>query len=61
LRTAEYRLNVDPPKLKPVRRVPQGAGPVPRHLSPAEIATIQERVNHDYAVLKEKAARSAAK
>ncbi|MBE9506352.1 MAG: pyruvate ferredoxin oxidoreductase, partial [Chloroflexi bacterium] len=50
-----YRLNVDPPKLKPVEEYlkPQGRF---RHLSPDEMAQIQERVTAGYARLKEKVA-----
>ena len=50
-----YRLNVDPPKLKPVEQYlkPQGRF---RHLSPGEISEIQERVTEGYARLKEKVA-----
>ena len=50
-----YRLNVDPPKLKPVEEYlkPQGRF---RHLSPGEISEIQKRVTEGYARLKEKVA-----
>jgi len=59
IENGQYRLNVDPPKLKPVEEYLKGQGRF-RHLSPGEIVRIQEKVSHDYAVLKEKAARSAA-
>jgi len=58
IENGRYRLNVDPPKLKPVEEYLKAQGRF-RHLSPGEIQKIQEKVNHDYAVLKEKAARTS--
>jgi len=54
-----YKLNVDPPRLRPVEEYlkPQGRF---RHLSPKEIEQIQERVNEEYAKLKAKVAASSA-
>jgi len=60
IENGQYRLNVDPAKLKPVEDYLKVQGRF-RHLSPGEIANIQEKVNLDYAILKEKAARSVAK
>jgi len=50
-----YRLNADPPELKPVGEYlkPQGRY---RHLTDEQIESIQEMVNEDYANLKEKVA-----
>ncbi len=59
IENGQYKLNVDPPKLKPVDEYLKIQGRF-RHLSPGEIARIQEKVDKDYALLKEKAARSAA-
>jgi len=60
IENGRYRLNVDPPKLKPVEEYLKAQGRF-RHLSPGEIQKIQEKVNHDYAVLKEKAARTSVR
>jgi len=59
IENGQYKLNVDPPKLKPVEEYLKVQGRF-RHLSPGEIARIQEKVYKDYALLKEKAARSTA-
>ncbi|NLE95800.1 MAG: pyruvate synthase subunit beta [Dehalococcoidia bacterium] len=59
IENGQYKLNVDPPKLKPVEEYLKVQGRF-RHLSPGEIARIQEKVDKDYALLKEKAARSTA-
>jgi len=59
IENGQYRLNVEPPKLKPVEEYLKVQGRF-RHLSPGEIARIQEKVYKDYALLKEKAARSTA-
>ena len=50
-----YRLNADPPRLKPIEEYlkPQGRY---RHLTDDHVARIQEMVNEDYAGLKERAA-----
>jgi len=50
-----YKLNVDPPKLKPVEEYlkPQGRF---RHLLEGEVKEIQEHVNEEYAKLKAKVA-----
>jgi pyruvate ferredoxin oxidoreductase beta subunit len=48
-----YRLNADPPKLKPIEEYLKLQGRY-RHLTVAETAAIQEMVNEDYAVLKRK-------
>ncbi len=53
----EYKLNVDPPKLKPVSEYLRLQGRF-RHLSDDVIDEIQQRVNKDYAKLKEKLAGS---
>jgi len=54
-----YRLNVDPPNLKPVEEYlkPQGRF---RHLLEGEIREIQQHVNEEYARLKAKVACFAA-
>jgi len=54
-----YKLNVDPPKLKPVEEYlkPQGRF---RHLLEGEVKEIQEHVNEEYAKLKAKVACFAA-
>jgi pyruvate ferredoxin oxidoreductase beta subunit len=54
-----YKLNVDPPKLKPVEEYlkPQGRF---RHLLEEEVKEIQEHVNEEYAKLKAKVACFAA-
>jgi len=51
----KYKLNVSPPKLKPVAEYLKLQGRF-RHLSDDLIAEIQQRVSDDYASLKEKAA-----
>jgi len=50
-----YRLNADPPKLKPVEEYLKLQGRY-RHLTGEEIESIQEMVNEDYGKLKEKVA-----
>ncbi len=55
IENGRYRLNVDPPKLKPVEEYLKAQGRF-RHLSPAEIAKIQEHVNSEWAKLTEKVA-----
>jgi pyruvate ferredoxin oxidoreductase beta subunit len=57
--SGRYKLNVDPPELKPVEEYlkPQGRF---RHLLDEEIAKIQEHVNEEYAKLKAKVACFAA-
>jgi len=50
-----YRLNVDPAKLKPVDEYLKTQGRF-RHLSPGDIEKIQERVNEEWAKLKQKVA-----
>lgn len=54
-----YKLNIDPPKLKPVEEYlkPQGRF---RHLLEGDIKEIQEHVNEEYAKLKAKVACFAA-
>jgi len=54
-----YKLNIDPPKLKPVEEYlkPQGRF---RHLLEGDIREIQEHVNEEYAKLKAKVACFAA-
>ena len=51
----KYKLNVAPPKLKPVSEYLKLQGRF-RHLSDNVIAEIQQRVNEEYSKLKEKAA-----
>lgn len=48
-----YTLNADPPKLKPIEEYLKLQGRY-RHLTGEEIEKIQEMVNADYALLKEK-------
>jgi pyruvate ferredoxin oxidoreductase beta subunit len=48
-----YKLNADPPKLKPIEEYLKLQGRY-RHLTGEQIAKIQEMVNEDYAKLKEK-------
>jgi pyruvate ferredoxin oxidoreductase beta subunit len=48
-----YRLNADPPKLKPIEEYLKLQGRY-RHLTGEQMARIQEMVNEDYAKLKEK-------
>jgi len=48
----KYKLNVDPPKLKPVTEYLKLQGRF-RHLSEGTINEIQQRVNEEYAKLKE--------
>jgi len=50
-----YRLNAEPPKLKPVEEYLKLQGRY-RHLTGEQIERIQEMVNEDYARLKEKVA-----
>jgi pyruvate ferredoxin oxidoreductase beta subunit len=50
-----YRLNADPPKLKPIEEYLKLQGRY-RHLTGEEIERIQQMVNEDYAKLKEKVA-----
>jgi pyruvate ferredoxin oxidoreductase beta subunit len=52
-----YKMNVAPATLKPVAEYLKKQGRF-RHLSDAEIQKIQNKVNEDYAKLKEKVARS---
>jgi len=52
-----YRLNADPPKLKPIEEYLKLQGRY-RHLTGEQIQRIQEMVNEDYAKLKEKVAAS---
>ena len=54
-----YKLNVDPPKLKPVEEYLKLQGRF-RHLLEGEIEKIQEHVNEEYAKLKAKIACFAA-
>lgn len=49
-----YRLNADPPKLKPIEEYLKLQGRY-RHLTGEQIARIQQMVNEDYVKLKEKA------
>ncbi len=56
IENGQYRLTVDPKTLKPVEEYLKAQGRF-RHLSPSEIEKIQKKVNHDFAELKEKAAR----
>ena len=48
-----YRLNADPPKLKPIEEYLKLQGRY-RHLPDEEVKRIQQMVNEDYAKLKEK-------
>jgi pyruvate ferredoxin oxidoreductase beta subunit len=50
-----YRLNADPPELKPVEEYLKLQGRY-RHLTDEQIESIQQMVNEDYAKLKEKVA-----
>jgi len=50
----KYKLNVDRPKLQPVKEYLGFQGRY-RHLSEEDIEKIQDKVNKDYATLKEKA------
>jgi len=52
-----YRLNADPPKLKPIEEYLKLQGRY-RHLTDKQVQRIQEMVNEDYVKLKEKAAAS---
>ena len=54
----KYKLNVDPPQLRPIEDYLKLQGRF-RHLLPEQIAIIQERVSVEYAKLKEKAARDS--
>ncbi|MFP3879392.1 MAG: pyruvate synthase subunit PorB [Dehalococcoidia bacterium] len=55
IENGRYRLNADPPKLKPIEEYlkPQGRY---RHLTREDIEKIQQLVNEDYARLKKQAA-----
>jgi len=53
IENGKYKLNVDPPQLRPVEDYIKLQGRF-RHLSPATIADIQDRVNAEYAKLKKK-------
>ena len=55
IENGRYRLNADPPELKPVREYLRLQGRY-RHLTDEQIESIQEMVNEDYAKLKEKVA-----
>jgi pyruvate ferredoxin oxidoreductase beta subunit len=55
VKNGQYKLNVDPPKLRPVEEYLKTQGRF-RHLLDDEIAKIQEHVNEEYAKLKAKAA-----
>ena len=50
-----YRLNADPPKLKPIKEYLKVQGRY-QHLTDEEIEKIQQKVNEEYARLKQKAA-----
>jgi pyruvate ferredoxin oxidoreductase beta subunit len=52
-----YRLNADPPELKPIEEYLKLQGRY-RHLTGEQIQEIQQMVNEDYAKLKEKVAAS---
>ena len=51
----KYKLNVDPPQLRPIQEYTKLQGRF-RHLPPEALASIQERVTAEYAKLKKKAA-----
>jgi pyruvate ferredoxin oxidoreductase beta subunit len=55
----QYKLNVDPPQLKPVSEYLKLQGRF-RHLSEEAINQIQERVTREYAKLKEKCAKTGS-
>ena len=55
IENGRYRLNADPPELKPVGEYMKQQGRY-RHLTDEQIESIQEMVNEDYAKLKEKVA-----
>ncbi len=55
VKNGQYKLNVDPPKLRPVEEYLKTQGRF-SHLLDEEIAKIQEHVNEEYAKLKAKAA-----
>jgi len=55
IENGRYRLNADPPELKPVGEYLKQQGRY-RHLTDEQIESIQEMVNEDYARLKEKVA-----
>ncbi len=59
IENGRYKLNADPPELKPVKEYLKMQGRY-RHLSDADIEKIQAMVNADYARLKEKVAASSA-
>jgi pyruvate ferredoxin oxidoreductase beta subunit len=55
IENGRYRLNADPPKLKPIEEYLKIQGRY-RHLTDKQIERIQQMVNEDYAKLKEKVA-----
>ena len=55
IENGRYRLNADPPELKPIEEYLKLQGRY-RHLTDEQIESIQEMVNEDYAKLKEKVA-----
>jgi pyruvate ferredoxin oxidoreductase beta subunit len=55
IENGRYRLNADPPKLKPIGEYLKLQGRY-RHLTGEQVQIIQEMVNGDYAALKEKVA-----
>ena len=55
MENGKYKLSIDLPRLRPVRDYLKLQGRF-RHLSEATIAEIQDRVNEEYAKLKEKVA-----
>ncbi|NWF77395.1 MAG: pyruvate synthase subunit beta [Chloroflexi bacterium] len=57
IENGRYRLNADPPKLKPIEEYLKLQGRY-RHLTGEQIERIQEMVNEDYAKLKKKVAAS---
>jgi len=57
IENGRYTLNADPPKLRPIKEYLKLQGRY-RHLTDAEIERIQDMVNADYALLKEKVAPS---
>lgn len=59
IENGKYRINYEPKSLKPVEEYLKAQGRF-RHLSPGEIAKIQDKVNEDNALLKERAARFPA-
>lgn len=57
IENGRYTLNADPPKLRPIKEYLKLQGRY-RHLTDAEIERIQDMVNADYALLKEKVTAS---